>query len=195
MWQSADRWDTHSLDVTECRQVRYAHTHINTQFRCDRCWQVTQSMWHSNTIKHNTVRLSTTNQWHTVDSRHQLGTMLTGDPDSANQPIRKLTSFKKFSKLKYPDCTLLQSDGINQTWLNFKKSPLHTEPNNGSNSLINVTLVYTMCCKKNETRLQKRLMHIKRGTACARSKESTAISSHHNRSIEGPQLHATVLCQ
>jgi len=49
--------------------------------------------------------------------------MHTSDPHSANQPIRKLTSFKKFSKLKYPDCTLLlllllllqQTDGINQT--------------------------------------------------------------------------------
>ena len=122
--------------------------------------------------------------WHSDDRWHtNCGTVLTGDPDLTNQPVRKLTSFKKFSKLKYPDCTLLQSDGINQTWLNFQKSSLHTEPNNGSNSLINVTLVYTMCCKKNETRLRARLMHIKRGTVCARSKESTAFCDQQNRSI------------
>jgi hypothetical protein len=67
---------------------------------------------------------------------------------STNQAAPKLTSFKKFSKLKLPAYTLQGSDGINQTWLNFRKSSLHNEPNNGSNSLINVTLAYRMCCKK-----------------------------------------------
>jgi hypothetical protein len=67
---------------------------------------------------------------------------------STNQAAHKLTSFKKFSKLKLLAYILQGSDGINQTWLNFQKSSLHNEPNNGSNSLINVTLVYRMCCRR-----------------------------------------------